>query len=752
MLNSLEQLFYEPIKELQNFYLLKENITYQDFTELYLQSSSTEEKINLLKSFLKIFSHEKSLINICYFCLKNNKLKEIELELDDNLEKSNLSSFIPQENFILWLIEKFFIEKDEKIKLYIKEIFITIISVLGINKYYLNNIFEELTKIYFYSTNEEDNDELNINKLLINLKFLAAGYGLNINEKIDQKNILINGNKKGKNKNINFYLNNIYNTKPYNFYFFKGKETIKITPSLTSNEKSKLNDGITIFTSFNCILNPIYTNMDKISSKNISNFIYSTIFNITFNNGNKLLLKIDAKMNLNLSLNDNKNNNQIIIGKIEENKWYKISIALNTNKKNKKFPINIMINNTPFSQIKEIECEHGKITEINNISLNENFIGFMTDFILFNNLIEKDIIHLYQKQFNYGLYKFNHVNKFIEQINPQILKNLIVLLIPINNYGSDELQNLANTYDTNNRFTNNFNIKYISSISSKVNTTNVIINSRFDKKISLLGGIENILPFLEIIIKIGKSDIGDELYNFQKCIFVILSIINTILINKKTNLETISKINFFGILSTFFQNLIVISYTNIQKEIFNDEITNIIIDLTNYLFNISEKNEKSGNLSIKSFLDSFLFNVKIIKKFSLKNQNLIFNFISNNVTKINSEESLVLNIDNVLFLLQYYNEKYKNFFCCDYHQNFYGERNKKIIDLKSLFNSVTQIIGKISKFNEDIYIKILHFLIIRGKPCLIKFIIKNIFIFNLNNNNNKMTSPWQNTFCNDKIR
>jgi len=344
MFNSIEQLFHEPIKELNNFYLLKENVTYQDFIELYLQSSSNKEKINLLKTFLNIFSHEKSLINICYFCLKNNKVKEIEFELEDNLEKSNFSSLLPQENFQLWLIEKFFEEKDEKIKLYLKEIFVKIISVFGINKYYLNEIYEKLTKIYFYSINEDDNDETSINNLLNNLKFLAAGYGLNINEKIGQKN-----------KNTNFDLNNIYNIKPYNFYFFKRKENIIIAPTITSNDKTKLNDGITISTSFNCILNPIYTNMDKIASKNISKYIYSTIFNITFNNGNKLLLKIDAKMNLFLFLSDNKYNNQVNLGKIEENKWYKISITLNTNKKNKKFPINIIINNTPLSQIKEIE-------------------------------------------------------------------------------------------------------------------------------------------------------------------------------------------------------------------------------------------------------------------------------------------------------------------------------------------------------------------------------------------------------------
>ena len=98
MFNSIEQLFHEPIKELNNFYLLKENVTYQDFIELYLQSSSNEEKINLLKTFLNIFSHEKSLINICYFCLKNNKIKEIGFELDF-LEKSSFSTLLPQENF-----------------------------------------------------------------------------------------------------------------------------------------------------------------------------------------------------------------------------------------------------------------------------------------------------------------------------------------------------------------------------------------------------------------------------------------------------------------------------------------------------------------------------------------------------------------------------------------------------------------------------------------------------------------------------
>ena len=251
MLNSIEQLFYEPIKELNNFLILKENITYEDFIDLYVKSSSSEEKINLLKSLIDIFSHEKALLNICYFCLKNNKLTEIELELEDNDDKSNINFLLPQENFQSWLIEQFFSEKNEQIKLNLKEIFIIVSSVFGINKYYLSEIYEQLTKIYFYS---EEQDNININNLFVNLKFLACSYGLNINNDIS-KNIKAKGDDKNKNEKMD--MNYIYNNKPYNFYFFKGKENIKINPTLSSNEKSKINDGITIFTCFKCILNPI---------------------------------------------------------------------------------------------------------------------------------------------------------------------------------------------------------------------------------------------------------------------------------------------------------------------------------------------------------------------------------------------------------------------------------------------------------------------------------------------------------------
>ena len=713
MINSLDQLFYEPIEESNNFRFLKENITYQDFINIYIESSSDEEKINLLKSLISIFSHEKSFLNICYFCLINNKLKEAEFQLDEELENSNISAYLSKKNFFHWIISHYFFEKNDEIKQYLTKLFFLIISVFGINKYDISNIYEELSKIYFYSdtqnneNEEEANNDININNFYQHLQFLSIAYGINMD-------------KNDKNLKKNRF------AKPYNFYFFKGIEYIKINPTISSNEKSKINDGISIFICFKNMLNPKY--MKKINNK--KSYDFCSIFNMNFNNGYKLLLKIDNNMNLCLNLSSNKNSlvDEIIITKIEDNEWYNLCINMNLNKKNKKFNLNITINNNIINNVKDLFFENAKINEINSIILCENFIGFITNFILYNKLVEKDTITFYQNKFKFGLYKFSHVNKFLSQFNQNNIKNLIIFLIPADTYGSDELINLANSY-VNNKLTNNFDIKYISS-TGKINYANININHRFNKKINLLGGIESLLPFVEILIKISKKEnISDELPTFQNSLLIILNIINSILIDNKANLIELSKSNFIEILSTFLQNLNIASYDEEKKEIFNDKIAQAFIDLASYLFNNSEKFEKI----LISFLDNFLFNVKIINKFSLPNQNLIFNFLCENISKININSENNINPDNIIFILQYYNETYKNFFCCDEHKNFYGEKKKKI-DLKTPFDSLTKIFGSISKYNEDIYIKIMHFFVIRSKPCLVKLVIKNIFIINLKKN------------------
>ena len=115
MFKSIHQLFYEPIKEIDNFCLLKENITFLDFITIYDQLTSNEEKINILKALKANFSHKNSQINICSFCCTNNIFSlnslatksETDLESDIQSDKSNYSYYSNKNNdYICWIINE----------------------------------------------------------------------------------------------------------------------------------------------------------------------------------------------------------------------------------------------------------------------------------------------------------------------------------------------------------------------------------------------------------------------------------------------------------------------------------------------------------------------------------------------------------------------------------------------------------------------------------------------------------------------
>ena len=232
MLNSFNQLFYDPIQEINNFRFIKEHITFQDFISLYEQNSNIENKIIILNSLKIIFSHRNSQLNICIFNkiapLNPNMKNEINLEEEIEINKSNYSYYSSlNNNFICWLINEYFSENNKKVKQYIKDILLLIIPIIGIKKYDISKIYEQLTKIYFYS---EDNSNTNISDLLQNIKFLSGFYGLKEDNSID-----------------NNYIKNQTDNKPYNYYYFQGKESININPIISSIEKSEIKDGFYYF-------------------------------------------------------------------------------------------------------------------------------------------------------------------------------------------------------------------------------------------------------------------------------------------------------------------------------------------------------------------------------------------------------------------------------------------------------------------------------------------------------------------------
>ena len=665
MLNLIDDFFHDPLKELDNFRLIKDITSLDKLIQQYKTLTKIQEKQSFMKSLKTILSHDYSIINICF--LNNN------------------SSY----NLIDFLITEYFLNLNDSINENIHDILKIIVPIIGCNKNNLDTIYSQLSKQYFYP--KEDKAIPDIQKLSNFLSILSILYGYKNSYKI----------KEVKN----------YNT-PLNFYYFKGNEKILISPNLNESTSIKLNDGFSLFISFNCLFNPKY--FDKKNNEII-------IFSICCNGNIFINLLIDNDMNLIFNITNEKNvinDKSIILSNVKFNKWVTFTFSMCTIKKNKKFHFNAIVNNTPYNDKNEIESYFQNLTDIKNITLCENFIGLLTSFALFNKNIDNKELEYYQKEYKYGLYKLNQFSKYIEKINMNNLKYLSIFFIPIEkvlmitNQDSNNIINLSN---------NNidFNIQYI----SNNNKLCVNINRHFEKKINLLGGIDNILPFFEIINKYQQNNLitQENICYIRDSIKHILNIINTLLVEHKTNIIEISSSNFIEIISLFLEN---INFENL----FNDEIMTLFLSLGTFLFN-----NKSKYFSLtEKYLNNILLNVKILQKFSIDCQKVIFEFLYKYL-KLNSNDNFILE-ENFLLILEYFHNNQNSIVCCEQHKNFYNSENlnpKKIIELKDLFDLLTKIIGSTIKYDGDLLIKVLHFLSIKNQPCLVKYIIKNIFLPNL---------------------
>ena len=77
----------------------------------------------------------------------------------------------------------------------------------------------------------------------------------------------------------------------------------------------------------------------------------------------------------------------------------------------------------------------------------------------------------------------------------------------------------------------------------------------------------------------------------------------------------------------------------------------------------------------KLYLNDLLLNIEIISKFSLLNQNDIFQFVVEHLNSCNIIN--LIDCESLLSILGYYNEYYPNYYCCDEHQNFLLKKRKK---------------------------------------------------------------------------
>ena len=185
--------------------------------------------------------------------------------------------------------------------------------------------------------------------------------------------------------------------------------------------------------------------------------------------------------------------------------------------------------------------------------------------------------------------KFGFYSKNIDSLNMEYL------MIFISPYYSNYLYN-DNFYENNDALNSNqnFNINNFF-LNRKNKLSNFHIYYSDYKKIQHLGGINQILPILEIMFSNNLLLDNQILVNY-------LNLIKTILSNSFYNFINANENNFFECLSIFLEK--------IPKEFYSNSIAEILISINEIYLKFLPKMNKNKY----SFLKNILINTKIIFK------------------------------------------------------------------------------------------------------------------------------------------
>ena len=183
-----------------------------------------------------------------------------------------------------------------------------------------------------------------------------------------------------------------------------------------------------------------------------------------------------------------------------------------------------------------------------------------------------------------------------------------------------------------------------------------------------IGGMINILPLFEIFYKFTKNNINIDKENckisFLNNIFnKLFKIIELIIVNKEKNyLDMYHNHNnlIFESLQLFLENIDEKYYQN------NNDILETLIKIGKYIFEYCKKKTSSTldnyyNENKSNYFKYILFYPKIVLKFSLEQQNKIWNFFEEIKSDYKKKSKLYKNSDNYIFILSYYRQFFLSF-------------------------------------------------------------------------------------------
>ena len=512
-----------------------------------------------------------------------------------------------------------------------------------------------------------------------------------------------------------------------NYIFFSGDSdssiTIRNKESTLDQNKKLLNLDETL-----CIMMFI-----KVLPSEYIKAVYPKItfklLELNFKDKNEgISINIDIENNLTGSFSENP------LLKLKENETNCVIIKFNAIKKKSIINCQIFVGSekTALFQIPLIDSEKEKNPktkdEIKDIVLFKNFIGICSNIIIYkekkNEGLPKILFPYNDKQkgetndnnksgtqplfpngiYSEGLYSYFANAEMIEQqdnivrkinivnsdqkINYNIFReflanNLISIYIPTRY--TIPVQNEDKTLHNTSQI---ILVDSINGLNAEFNTRTPALNgihifqNLYEDDLSILGGINNLLPILELMLN------NNELLNKENfaSFFDLLTVY--VLSPKYQKALSMDNSNFFKSLSYFLESL--------PEEYFNGELVENIRTILMFLCPPGEDNNYK---ELKNqFYDYILTNEKILLKFNEENQKNLINQISNTVGR----SDLNADIIKIIRVMLSYDKNRNNKFCCKTHSEYFNE-NYAIMEpelhirLKPLENLLKVFFDKIYK-------------------------------------------------------
>ena len=684
----------KKIKNLIPFFESKDNNINDKYKCIMCLFSLFNSNINLIPRFIHQF--KRNNLNLFYESIFDIYLnKEIKEDKENDLEKmitlliTNTSLPRSAPEYLYQKMSKYF-EKENELELN-EELFMKYLKLLHL-------CYKDYS---LHSDNNENKVKTNIDDFLI------------IDDKIEEE-------KAKKIKDVK------------NYIYFSGINSflaLEINHSSINSQKDfpSLKNGCSFV---------FWINIDKQILKNYNNInsFKKNIYQINLisikigEHQIKLILKDIKYFQLVI---DDKNSNLIDVNDqniFEYGKWVNICFII-------KDKVNIYINNHLSPLSLPIPKNFPINEKIDCIILFQNLIGRVSSLLFFSFSLPQKLIHYFESYMKGGIYnnkilfKFllsndnnyfkNSINykyyekyknlykkdKFIDiSLKGHIVKNIISIFTPFTyNESESKIDDIFGNY------------KAVLSINDGVNYyTNHI------KNIQIIGGISNLLPIAELMLNNRKSNNKNNIIT-EKTLLKYLSIIRDIIIGYNNNIFEANKTFFFSNLGLFLERF--------PSEIYTEKILRIMLDIGKEVTKYNDIKNTSKN---DNYYNNILLNEKIVSKFSMDNQVILWNEVNNFFFSDDSKMNESLNINKICILLRFYDENRYKEYCCKKHANIIKsqskaeEKNNKIIKniMNPEMNKKTEKLFEIiqlyiKKFNtRNVTVNLYKLLLLDLSPCL----------------------------------